>query len=60
MRGIDPGVVNFEFSIEGNAAWGVLVKLQIDFEGVVRVFKKFLAANVRLTERCSCCATSRK
>ena len=47
MRSIDPGVVNFEFSIEGNAPWGVLVELQIDFEGVVRAFQKLRAANVR-------------
>jgi hypothetical protein len=32
MRSIDPGVVNFEFGVEGNAARGVFVKLQIDFE----------------------------
>src|SRR5258708_37389163 len=46
MRSIDPGVVNFEFGIEGNAAWGVLVKLQIDFEAVIRVLEKLRAANV--------------
>ena len=46
MRSINPGVVNFEFSIEGNVSWGVFVKLQIDFEGVVRVFQKLRAANV--------------
>src|SRR5258706_13765064 len=48
MCSVDLGVVNLEFGIEGNAARGVLVKLQIDFEGVVRVFGELRAAQFGL------------
>src|SRR5258708_29220526 len=46
MRTIDGGVMIFEFGIEGNAAWRVLAKLEINFEAVIRVVEKLGAANV--------------
>jgi hypothetical protein len=50
--------MNLEFGIEGNVAWGVLVKLQIDFEGVVRVFEKLRAANIGFIKCASGCRNS--